>query len=268
DNGAGQVRTLTEEGMYWVEIWDIAGCHYFDTLHLSFPDIEPFTYDKEYTCHSVIIHGEGPYEYFFYNDSMANDNSLEVLEKGEVFVDVIDNQGCQFYDIISVDPRIMDMSEIELTVRGVTCNEHGQIVLDTSSISGGIPPFSVEFIEAESDRLFTGYDKGLPAGKYAVSILDKLGCEFPLDTIIQIKEPDHGCQHPVITPDSDDGADQYFFKKKGTVKIYNRYGQQVAGPFEGPLYWDGSGMGGEKLPTGSYMAIFDDGKHINITILR
>jgi hypothetical protein len=61
--------------------------------------------------------------------------------------------------------------------------------------------------------------------------------------------------------------DDYFIPYEGSVKIYDRNGVEIKA-LATPAYWDGSDNNGNPVSMGNYVIIADNGRPVNITIVR
>lgn len=78
---------------------------------------------------------------------------------------------------------------------------------------------------------------------------------------------DKNCKDLYLEPNGDGIADEIWINAPGNIRIIDRFGKKVA-ELNGPNYWSGLNIKNEKLPTGTYLAIFEDGNQQRISIAR
>jgi hypothetical protein len=106
---------------------------------------------------------------------------------------------------------------------------------------------------------------GMDVGSYKLTF-QRNGCIMPWpDDLIVSTDPN--CDFPVISPDRDGNAEDYYIPYQGTAKIYDRYGVLMT-EIPIPSTWDATDNDGNLLPMGTYAIVCEGQEPIMITIVR
>jgi hypothetical protein len=97
-------------------------------------------------------------------------------------------------------------------------------------------------------------------------VIRRNGCSLSWPGVFEITE-DPNCNFPVISPNKDGVAEDYYIPYQGTAKIYDRNGALMA-ELPIPSTWDATDQDGNLLPMGTYVIVCDGQKDILITIVR
>jgi uncharacterized surface protein with fasciclin (FAS1) repeats len=101
----------------------------------------------------------------------ANETGLfEDLSSGDYFFGVQDGDECSAAFSVTIAEPDADPLELDVTS---TQNEDGTIV-GTTTISGGIPPYDVEWLDAATEEVVDATN--LENGTYLIVVTDELGC--------------------------------------------------------------------------------------------
>ena len=177
-------------GIYTVEILDKNSCFISDTIKIIAPKKALFI-DFEKTdvkCHGgnsgsikLIIEGGTP-EYSVLWANKKTDSLLTGLKAGKYTVTVIDKNKCRAKKEITItEPKESLRINIEKIDPLCYGQKSGSIY---TSVSGGVPPYNYEWSNGEhAENLI-----GLSAGKYTLTVTDKLSCQRI--EIIELKEPE------------------------------------------------------------------------------
>ena len=126
----------------------------------------------------VLSNGLGPYRYDW-NDGQGfrDENSLRGIRSGVYSVDVTDANLCRgSFSFSMEDPPQLTL---DFDVLNASCNgvDDGEVA---ALVSGGVGNYSYAWNNGQTDSVATG----LPAGAYAVTILDGNGCRIEGDTAV------------------------------------------------------------------------------------
>lgn len=105
----------------------------------------------------------------------------------------------------------------------------------------------------------------LPEGSYTLEIRKNL-CSVQWPAIVFVGR-DTNCDFPVISPNKDGTAEDFYIPFSGKARIYNREGELMS-EFPIPSTWNATDMGGQLLPMGTYIIKCDGQPEIMITIIR
>jgi hypothetical protein len=97
-------------------------------------------------------------------------------------------------------------------------------------------------------------------------LITRQGCSLAWPEPISVIK-DSECEFPVISPDGDGNAEDYYIPYQGKAKIYDRSGTLMA-ELAIPSTWDATDQAGNPLPMGTYVIVCDGAEDILITIVR
>ncbi|MCG8329438.1 MAG: T9SS type A sorting domain-containing protein [Chitinophagales bacterium] len=170
-------------GNYIVTITDANNCSHEVDITITQPDaIEIMGSTQNVSCFEgmdgaidlTITGGTGPY-----TSVWSHDGEPDSLSSGNYTVTVTDANDCTAtasFDISQPTPF-----QIDINVQHVSCFGASDGAIDVQ-VSGGTPPYEVFWIGGSSDTM-------LPAGTYAVLIMDANGCSMIVDDIV-VEQPD------------------------------------------------------------------------------
>ena len=174
DNGATtQTISGLTAGMYFVTVIDASACPALGVVMVMGSNelLLELTATGECTGDASaevnVLNGTAPYVYSWNTgDSTA---SITGLTAGTYTVSVVDANGCEGVDSISVDP--LPGPELSLSVGPISCfgNSDGSV---TSSVTGGVPPY--EYLWNTGDATPDLEDLG--PGAYVLTVTDVNGC--------------------------------------------------------------------------------------------
>lgn len=158
---------------------------------------------------------------------------------------------------------LLDTLAFNLATFNTSCENFSDGSAIISSISGGIPPYTIEWSNGVTDTIV----KELSEGSYQVRVVASNGAEQILDFDIS-SSTNSFCElvfYSGFTPNGDNINDLFIIDNIGlfpenTLSIYNRYGETVRS-FDNynnsTIVWDGSNKNGNILPAGTYFYIFE-----------
>jgi len=264
------------EGQYSVTLTDNNNCSVYDTIKITQPDNISFNENiSDITCYGYnngaislqVTGATSPYQFNWSNS--ANTESIDNLAEGKYFVNIIDNNNCNYTDtfIISQPDSLSFITDVNYD------NNLGNISIETN---GGTPEYVYNWSNSATVNTITN----LEGGEYIVTITDANNCAdtlyFKIDEIDEIIIP------TVITPNADGINDTWNIKNIENIEsveihIFNRWGDSVySKSTTGINYankseqWDGK-YEGKDLPLGTYvyLLIVDDKEYNGtVTIVR
>ena len=179
------------------------------------------------------------------------------LYEGVYNVTAIDSTGCveDTAFVVAAD-EVTDMI-LNMLSSPVTCwNEQDGTA--TASLVGGYQP--VEFLWSDLLAQTTATATGLFEDTYSVVVTDSLGCTL---TDVVVVEPTIGCFFiaEAITPNGDGYNDEWIvggleFFPTATVKVYNRWGQELFSSIGYDIRWDGR-YNNAPLPMADYYYVIE-----------
>lgn len=189
----------------------------------------------------------------------------EALESKPVWATVTDEFGCITTDSIMAEVKKLEISSPVIDKQESDCWVDGKVNIQSANVANNVGEYSYHLQNTINGSLVTQLEK-VPEGEYVLQVIDSRDCMAVAPeklTIIQKCLEDY----PVFTPNSDGVEDQYFIPYQGKIKIYSSENHLVK-ELESPIYWDGTDQTGNSLPMGNYVMITDQGRPVNITIVR
>ena len=199
-------------GEYTYQIIGADNCEYFGSYLLQ--TITPITINTqvEASCFgqnsgsidAAILGGVAPYDHNWTgpNGFQSQNLVLTNLAPGEYTLVVVDANGCQFSEIVSLgeNPEIVaNISSIDLNCFGT---DNGQLSIVTS---GGTAPLAVQWVGPGGFQSAEEVLENLPSGTYSYTVSDFAGCSIA--GVIALTQPDSlgvsidrvspGCSDPV-----------------------------------------------------------------------
>jgi len=109
----------------------------------------------------------------------------------------------------------------------------------------------------------TDYSK---LGNYQIVVTNKYLPDLTITTGTFLVEAENKNQE-VFTPNGDNKDDSYLINCSGTIRIYNKFGQEIK-QLAGSNYWDGTDQQGLEVPLGTYIIRCNDSEEKVVTVLR
>ncbi len=195
ENGsADNPRTGLSPGSYSVTITDSTGCQTVRAYGLS--AVAPFEFDTLFalpscdagTDGSITLEttgGQSPYLYAWEGGDFDTLSTLEDLPAGLYSVIVQDAVGCTDTLDISLQELQLILDPQVTEVIPPACNgaDNGRILL---SVANGLPPYQFDFNDGNGYVSSNALTQ-LPAGSYAVNVLDENLCEGQF--VFELEEP-------------------------------------------------------------------------------
>ncbi|MGB0998984.1 MAG: PKD domain-containing protein [Flavobacteriales bacterium] len=183
---------LVPGGTHWVVVQDFNGCEHYQEFTVD----DGYAYDldivvqHEYcenasdgSIYVTPVGGVAPYT-FFWNNSLGTDSFLENISGALYTIEVTDSNGCVSHETINVET----ISEFTTSVDIINenCKDAEDGVISIQSISGGVGPFEVEWLNIDNE----GFEAdSLGQGDYYISITGTDGCSR-IDTLtVQLETP-------------------------------------------------------------------------------
>jgi gliding motility-associated-like protein len=253
-------------GTYSVTISDAAGCSVARTITLDAPEaINVDITVSEIKCNGdkngrIEVAAEGgvlPYRYMI--EGLVEQSTVSVfnnLSAGYYMLHVIDNNNCDVAEPVLVSQP--DAIEMNIVPEDPFCRNSrtGKIMVN---VVGGVEPYLYNLNNSRSD---VSYMQNIPAGEYAVSVVDGNQCKSAEITVI-LTDVDVDCLRipNVFTPNGDGVNDTWEIVNiemfpAAEVRIFNRWGQQLFSSKGYAEPWDGS-YRGHFVPAGTYMYVID-----------
>ena len=253
-------------GTYSVTISDAAGCSVARTITLDAPEaINVDITVSEIKCNGdkngrIEVAAEGgvlPYRYMI--EGLVEQSTVSVfnnLSAGYYMLHVIDNNNCDVAEPVLVSQP--DAIEMNIVPEDPFCRNSrtGKIMVN---VVGGVEPYLYNLNNSRSE---VSYMQNIPAGEYAVSVVDGNQCKSAEITVI-LTDVDIDCLRipNVFTPNGDGVNDTWEIVNiemfpAAEVRIFNRWGQQLFSSKGYAEPWDGS-YRGHFVPAGTYMYVID-----------
>ncbi|MBT1699213.1 hypothetical protein KK083_20115 [Fulvivirgaceae bacterium PWU4] len=176
-----------------------------------------------------------------------------------------DNGISELSALTGVNPLKIENFTVQVT--NSTCIAGGKILLGTT----GQGPVSVKRIIAtdllSGDQFPSSTHEitELPEAEYQLTIRTG-GCALQWPDALLVAR-DYNCNFPVISPNKDGVAEDFYIPYPGTAKIYDRSGVLMT-QLPTPSSWNATNDAGQLLPMGTYIIICEGQKEIMITVVR
>lgn len=255
-----------ESGYYIAEI-NQDQCIGMDSVYLEITESPDVDLIQEQECDRVILHTEihsGGTNVVTWADSTMGE-TFEVFEDTNLFVKVVNEYGCAWYDSLFIDVNILEVASAEYLKEEAECWNEGSVEITASNVNNNIGDIEYRLRNTLTGQLFTSLNE-VPEGVYQLQVVDNRDCIATYEEEITVIQKCNE-EYPVFTPDGDSVEDEYFIPHEGSVKIYNRDGNLLK-ELVTPAYWDGNSDTGNPLPMGNYFIVTDEGKVVNITIVK
>lgn len=246
-------------GNYTVIVRDSNNCTIIENYHLSEPEEWQINAQLDgASCNDgcdgkivvIVSGGAGYYEYSIDGNNWQASNTFDDLCSDIYEIHVMDSSMCTTSEQFAVE------EPDAITIIG-DVSMQGNVGNIDVTLSGGTPPYEVEWSNGETSEDVTGLESGI----YAVSVTDDKGCTnyqlFDL-TFLTIGENDLGGENSIVVspnPFNDKVMLQFSFEanKKITAYITDMVGRIVIQPIERELQ-DGSFIySTDALPAGMYL---------------
>jgi len=166
-------------GNYSVTVTDNNGCQNNTFEAIVMPSSITITpYVSDVLCYglnngyisTIVTGGTAPYQYLWSNGATTSTDTL--LQGGYYFLTVIDANNCQesLDSILLEEPELLEINILDQQRPYCTGSNTGSITINAS---GGIPPFSYEWNNGDTDTSLNN----LSAGTYTVTVIDYHNCE-------------------------------------------------------------------------------------------
>ena len=198
-------------------------------------------------------------------DTYTETDSMDITETSLVTFNVTDNFGCVTTDTFDIVVKKMEIRDIIYSVQESTCWDFGKMELTNSNIENGELPYTYILTNTINNNTLDDLSK-VPEGVYHISVTDVRNCTGIFNKDIYVLR-DCINEYPAFTPNNDGIEDDYFIPYTGYVEIFDRNGQLIR-KLETPAYWDGKDKNNQPAPMGTYVAVTDQGKTVDITVIK
>lgn len=263
---------INDVGILKVKEFNIYGCEgeqIVENIVISLPDVD-IGLDRE-ICENDSFEFTTYYDesYLYEWQNGSNYNYFIAKEKGDYWVNVIDENGCSLSDTASL--IVNDLPDVDLGNDTTLCYDE-QITLNVSEyglnynwFNNSIEPHITLYSSTEDQVVW-------------VEVVDENGC-IGKDTII-INSCGEFIIPNTITPNNDGFNDTWVIEQlykypDVSINVYNRWGEMVykTNGYDSSNYWDGRDKKGNKLPIDTYYYVIEISKNEKpivgtITIIR
>jgi gliding motility-associated-like protein len=190
-NNITKVTQLEGDKTYYLTVQDVSKCTVIDTFKITYLDSLAISNTvTPATCNGAtngaiditVLGGTGTYTYDWTDGKSfsAATKNINNLKSGIYTLKVTDSNNCE--KIVSFDITEPNTVKANAAVTDVKCKNDNSGAINLT-IQGGTLPY--KYVWNNSDTLKD--IKNLLAGKYAVTISDAKGCNYPFD--FEVKEP-------------------------------------------------------------------------------
>ena len=267
--GASPIADITDiqnSGEYTITN-NSPGCSSVDTVYISVSKTS-VTIDTEETCNSVKLTAAASSSLASYSlewSDSSKGSSLEAFSDGPVSVKITDAMGCSSSATFDVKIHRLKFESALVQTTPANCWDEGKVKLTSSSVAGYVGRLQYLLHNTLNDQYVTNLDN-VPEGVYTLRVVDGRNCKSDYGEKFTVLL-DCMDKYPVFTPNGDGKDDEYFISYQGKIKIFDRYGKLLI-ELEAPAYWDGKDSRGVPLPMGNYLMVNEQGKVLNISIIK
>lgn len=176
-----------------------------------------------------------------------------------------DNGISELSALSGVNPLKIENFTVQVT--NSTCIAGGKILLGTTG-QGSVPNMRIVATDLLSGDQFpssTHEITELPEAEYQLTIRTG-GCALQWPDALLVAR-DYNCNFPVISPNKDGVAEDFYIPYPGTARIYDRAGVLMT-QLPTPSSWNATDNAGQLLPMGTYIIVCEGQKEIMITVVR
>lgn len=226
----------------------------FSNIGSSQIDVEACFGDASGSIDLVINGQNPPYVYSWSNG--ASTPSINNLIAGSYDVEVRDINNCETsYTFLITQPLEL---ELEYDIQAASCQERNDGAI-TTFVKGGTGQIFYQWSTGEnSAEIFD-----LSIGNYSLNIYDSEGCSMPIQYFDVGFSTYNACLEipSGFTPNNDNIHDEWIIYglddfNDVTIKVYNRWGQEVFYSNGTEKVWDGK-FKGEDLPIATYYYVIE-----------
>jgi internalin A len=230
-------------------------------LTLSYPINNPHPGNKYVWIKNGVILDSSASPTFTFNPLTFSDSGNYVLKVYNSLASSLILKSDTFN--LSVKPCV-EFNLPSVSILSKECGKGYTIDLSNAQINGGTAPFTYELNNGVQRKKHTDeVIENVAAGNYQLVLIDSKNCSATSNFVLNRIEK---CD-PVITPNGDGIADNYFIEKTGKAKIYDLR-RRLVNTLEAPVIWEGTDQNGALLDAGYYVLIMDNEKPVHISIIR
>lgn len=260
-------NTVTRSGDYLISLDTMNVCSGVDTVYIQLIDPADIEIESVSSCDRA--------ELSFFNSSNnissvnwsngSSDRTTEITNSQWISVEAKDQNGCYSYDSAYVDILPFRLESVDFAKEEATCWKDGSISIAQVATTYGSSGLLYKVVNTLNDQVVNDLSD-IPAGRYRIEVSNEDNCIDSLDEKVTILQK---CleDYPVFSPNQDGIEDEYFIPYEGSIKIYDRNGV-FQKELDTPAYWDGTDQNGNLMPMGNYVIITDEGRPVNITLVR
>ena len=247
---------------------DRNGCSGVQSLNIDYIVPEPVEITEEYFCDKTTLNiaNHRKQNQYRWSNGKMNDK-IDIYDNTQISVTKTDENGCVNEESIEVQVHRFEIEQIDMNIIENSCFEYGKIEIISNQTKYGSGNYSF-YLHNTLDESKSGDDLNkVNEGVYRIRVEDvNRGCttEYEQDVVVM---QDCLNNYPVFTPNADNSEDEYFITYEGYVEIYDRNGRKLR-RIETPAYWDGKDERGRDVAMGNYVMVTDQGKVVNVTIIR
>jgi len=257
---------ITSDGYYVVDA-ESTECSVPDTVFVQISESPIVSFTIQDECDRVIVGFEGiygPVENLGWTNG-TDDNQIEIYDDGYIGITLMNESGCITSDSVYIEVEFIEVPDVQYDKEDATCWLEGNINIVSASVNNNVGAVTYRLHNTINNSIYDNLDQ-IPEGLYNLEVVDERDCIAAYSEQIAVLQK---CleDYPVFTPNGDDIEDTYFIPYEGTVEIFNLDGTLLR-ELNTPAYWDGNDDSGNPLPMGTYVIVTDNGRIVNITIIK
>lgn len=258
---------ITTSGDYLIKKDTLSECAIVDTAYIQLIDPVGVYIESENKCdRAEVTYNVYTNEIRYANWSNgATEKTIELTSSQWINIEIVDMNGCYSFDSLYIEILPFEVESLEFEKEEATCWKDGSISIAKISTSYGSEGLNYTLVNTLNGRVVTN-PNNVPDGQYIIQVSNIDNCSDTSDEEITILQK---CleDYPVFSPNQDGLEDEYFIPYEGKIKIYDRNGV-FRKELDTPAYWDGTDQNGDLMPMGNYIMVTDEGRPVNITLIR
>jgi hypothetical protein len=268
DTGLDELlNDFSGSGYYMAKLKNGEICSSSEVVYVDLIEPISMSINQDELCEKVHIEviPDEPGQYSYNWSNGLDTPVIDMTETSTLTLNVTDENGCITAETVEVQYSPFIVESVGFEKEESDCWQDGKFNVNSINVNFDSGEYKYTLINTITGNR-VGNLQEVPEGIYQLEIADSRDCKVNYSEEITILQ---NClnDYPVFTPDQDGIEDEYFIPHNGTVKIFDRNGVMLK-ELKTPAYWDGTDDSGNQVPMGNYVMLTEEGRVVNITIVR